>query len=47
VLHVNCSKAGLFNVLLFGDRFDKDAMKCDGPVEYEEEKDEDKETNEL
>ena len=36
-LHVNCSKAGTFNVLCFGDRCDAGAMMCDQPIEYEPE----------
>ena len=39
-LHVNCSKAGTFNVLIFGDRCDSGAMECDKPIEYEEEAEE-------
>ena len=35
-LQVNCSKAGLFNILAFGDRCDSGAMECDKPIEYEE-----------
>jgi hypothetical protein len=36
-LHVNCSKNGLMNVLIFGDRCDAGAMECDMPIEYESE----------
>ena len=45
-LHVNCSKAMITNVLIFGDRCDKDAMECAGPTEYEEEKEEEEEEEE-
>jgi hypothetical protein len=34
--HVNCSRGGLFNILVFGDRTDEGAKAEELPVEYEE-----------
>ena len=36
MLHVNVSKNGWFNILLFGDRMDEGARAGEMPVEYEE-----------